>query len=106
MRNVRLSIGRERAIALAESEWWKGVAPRRICEFQLFTAELSMDFSAFHAALEACLKRPIWTHEFGLNYDGLVDEFLGRVRAPSLDEIMALIPAHKAIVVCVPGEGA
>lgn len=71
----RQSIGREKAIALAESNWWELCSTREAVEFQLFTEELCMPFRKFHELIEAVLGRPVYTHEFGLNYGGLVAEF-------------------------------
>lgn len=94
------SIGRDRAIALSESKWWIGKTPRDIAKFQLFTKELSMPFDVFHEALEKALGRPVWTHELGLNFDGIIMEFLGEKDAPSISEIMDLIPEEKRIILC------
>ena len=41
----------------------------------------------------------MWTHEIGLNYQGIIDELEGRVEAPTLSEIVSLIPADKRVVV-------
>lgn len=95
----RHSIGKDRAIALAATGWWHGLTPREICDVQLFTAELCMDFPAFHEAVEKSLGRPVWTHEFGLDYAGLVAEYLGKRPAPTLDEIIDLIPEDKRILI-------
>jgi len=101
MNTKRHLIGRDKAIELAASNWWELCDDREIAEFQLFTAELCMPFGRFHQALEAALGRPVWTHELGLNYDGICQEFLGERAAPSMDEIMNLIPAEKRIVLTV-----
>ena len=58
------TLTKDEAIALAESGWWKDKEPREIVRFQLFEDRLSMDFSAFHEAVEKALGRPVWTHEF------------------------------------------
>lgn len=95
----RQSIGKEKAIALYDTGWWKGKTHRELAKFQLFTNELSMPFEVFHEAIEKALGRPVWTHEFGLNFDGLCMELLGEKDAPTMDEILALIPADKLIVI-------
>ncbi len=96
------SIGRDNAIALAESGWWSGLEPRAIAKFQLFTKELSMPFGAFHEALEKSLGRPVFTHELGLNLEGIMKEFMGEQSAPTMDEILNLIPEEKRIIVHLP----
>lgn len=66
---------------------------------QLFQERLCMDFSRFHKAIEKVLGRPVFTHEFGVNYEGIVEEYLGTKKAPTLDEIIDLIPEEKRIIV-------
>lgn len=93
------SIGKEKAIALAESKWWIGKSHREIANFQLFTTELACPFDVFHEAVEKSLGRPVFTHEFGRNWDGICDEFLGHAEAPTLEQIIELIPAEKRLIV-------
>ena len=96
---MRNSIGKQKAIELHESHWWELCDAREIAEFQLFTTELCCPFDVFQNALEESLGRSVWTHELGLNYDGLVSEFLGDRMAPSLDDIINLIPEDKRVIV-------
>ena len=96
MHSHQQSIGRSRAIALFESRWWLTRSTREIAKFQLFTVELCLPFSIFHRALEDVLGRPIWIHEFGLNLEALVQEFLDERDAPTLAEILQLLPQDKA----------
>jgi len=93
------SIGREKAIALAKTEWWKGKSFRRVAKFQLFTDELCCPFEVFHEAIEKALGRPVYTHEFGLSMESVRQEFLGERDAPTLQEILELIPEEKRIVI-------
>jgi hypothetical protein len=95
----KLSIGKEKAIELYETEWWKENSYRKIAEFQLFTAELCCPFDVFHEAVEKSLGRPVHTHEFGLNYGGICKEFLGEKEPPTMNEILHMIPQEKLIVV-------
>jgi hypothetical protein len=95
MHSHQQSIGRRRAIALFETKWWLTRSTREIAKFQLFTAELCLPFGIFHRALEEVLGRPIWIHEFGLNVEALVQEFLDERDAPTLDEILELVPPDK-----------
>jgi hypothetical protein len=99
MKTKQQTIGKEKAIALHDSKWWIGKSPKEIAKVQLFTAELCMPFAVFHEALEAALGRPVWTHELGLNFDGLVQELLGERDAPTMEEIISLIPEEKRIIV-------
>lgn len=92
----------EQAVALAESEWWKDLPADAIVGFQLFEERLCMDFGDFHAAVETALGRPVFTHEFGRNMDGLRREYLGDRPAPTFEEILALIPEDKRVIVVTP----
>jgi len=93
------SIGRENAIKLAETNWWELCNHREIAGFQLFTEELCCPFDVFHEALEKSIGRPVFSHEIGLNYDGIVAEFLGEKEPPTIDEIFGLIPEEKRIII-------
>lgn len=95
----RQSIGKEKAIALYNSGWWEDKTAREIVKFQLFTDELAIPFDLFHKALEEALGRPVWTHELGLNFDGIALEFLGEKDAPTMEEIINLIPEEKRILI-------
>ncbi len=98
----RKSIGREKAIELAETEWWKrpGVTPQQVFEFTMQTVELCCDFHAFHQAAEKALGRSVWTHEFA-HLEGLWGEYLGERKAPTMQEIIDMIPEAKRILVVV-----
>lgn len=97
----RQSIGKDKAIELAKTGWWESCTHREIAEFQLFTKELCLPFDKFHEAIEKTLCRPVWTHEFG---NRLVAEFLGERDAPSLADIMNLIPSEKRCFVVLGEE--
>jgi hypothetical protein len=99
MSTYQKSIGRENAIAMGESKWWIGKDAREIARIGLFTTELCLPFDVLHEAVEKALGRPVWTHEFGLNFDGICQELLGERDAPTMDEIINLIPAEKRIIV-------
>ena len=95
----KISIGKEKAIELCDSNWWKEKSYREIAELQLFTAELCCPFDVFHEAVEKSLGRPVFIHEFGLNYDGICKEFLGEKEPPTMNEILHMIPKENLIVV-------
>lgn len=89
----------DQAIRLYETGWWKTKTPEQTVRFQLFEDRLCMPFGDFHKATEEALGRPVFTHEFGLNLDGLKKEFLGQSAAPTLEQIMEMIPEAKRIIV-------
>ena len=68
---------------------------------QLKEGVLKVPFSQFHADLQEVLDRPVWTHELALNYQGIIDELEGKVEAPTLSEIVSLIPADKRVGVAL-----
>ena len=93
------SIGKKKAVDLAETNWWELCESREIAEFQLFTEELCRPFEVFHKAVEDSLGRSVWTHELGMNWEGITAEFLGEREPPSIDQIVNLIPEEKRLVI-------
>ena len=92
---------KEQALALADSKFWETMTDREKTTFQLFEERMCMPFDVFHEALEKTLKRPVFTHELGLNYEGLKAELVGEKAAPSFEEIINLIPKEKRILVAI-----
>lgn len=90
---------KEQAIQMYASGWWIGMAPRDIAMFQLHEPMLCMPFDQFQIAVESALGRGVYTHEFGMDVDGLRAELIGDRPAPSLQEILDLIPADKRVVI-------
>lgn len=91
---IEEQISKEQSIKLAESGVWKEWDPHKLVRFQLFQKRLSVDFAAFHEALEAVLDRPVFTHEMGINYDGIVEEYLDvtNTSVPTFKELVEYIP--------------
>jgi len=92
---------REQAVALFDSKFWENMTHREKATFQLFEERLCMPFDVFHEALEKTLERPVFTHELGLNSEGLKAELIGEKAAPSFEEIINLIPKEKRILVAI-----
>lgn len=86
------------AIDFAKSKVWEKWTHEQIVRFQLFQKRLAIDFGKFHEALEAVLKRPVFTHELAY-IDNIKREYLGEKEMPTLDEIINLIPAEKRIII-------
>jgi hypothetical protein len=95
---------REEAIKLYESGFWESMNYRERAVFQMFESRLCMPFGVFHEAIEKALGRPVFTHEFGLNRDGLQKELMGEAPSPSFEDVMNLIPAEKRLIVAMDGE--
>ena len=89
---------KEEAIDFANSEFWRTLTDEQIAHFQMEQDKLCMPFSRYHKALEKCLGRSVWTHEFA-DRDGLRDELNGKVPALSFEEILAKLPAGKTVIV-------
>ena len=90
---------KEQAVELYDSKFWKKMTHRDRAVFQMNEPRLCMPFEVFQEAIEKALGRPVFTHEFGLNYNGLLKELMNGAPAPSFAEIVNLIPAEKRILV-------
>jgi len=97
MKDNRLT--KEEAIALYSSGFWEPMSQEERFRFQLFEPLLCMPFDVYQEAAEAVLGRPVYTHEFGLDHEGLIREYLGQRPAPTMEEIYNLIPEEKRIVI-------
>ena len=89
----------EQAIAFHDSGAWKQMDAHQLAAFQLRQDRLCVPFSKFHEAIGVALGRPVWTHEFGLNRDGLIAEMEGKADAPTFEQIISMLPTNKVIVV-------
>ena len=96
---------KEQATELFDSEFWTDMTHRERAEFQIFQDRLCMPFDVFHKAIEKTLDRPVWTHEFGFNSDGIAAELRGESGPPSFGEIMELIPEDKRLWLVTYGAG-
>ncbi|MCW5648374.1 MAG: hypothetical protein KIS62_01375 [Ramlibacter sp.] len=90
------------AIALAESCAWEAWTCQQRAIFQIIQDRLCMPFEVFHEAVEKTLGRPVFTHEFGLSRERLTQELAGVNGAPSMEEIIALLPTPTVVVVLDP----
>lgn len=100
-----MSLTTEQAIKLYNSKFWEGMSYREIATFQLHEPRLCMPFSVFHEAMEKTLGRPVFTHEFGLSVERLKAELNGELGAPTFEQILALIPKDKLLLVQIEGDG-
>lgn len=96
----RISIGSERAIEFAKTGWWKKCTAKEIVNTQLWVKEMMMDLAPFQAAMEEVLGRPVQLLEF-MDITALMKEYLGEKEAPSLKDILSLIPDNKVICIHV-----
>lgn len=89
---------KEQAIAFGENKCYEDMTYRQIAEFQIEQDKLCMPFNVFHEAMEKTLGRPVFTHEFAFR-DGIRKELYGEKKPPTFEEICALIPKEKLIVI-------
>lgn len=92
---------REQAIAFHDSKVWESWTPEQIVRLQLFQRLPCIPHSVFHKAIGDVLGRPVYSHEFEFP-ERLVLEYLGDKPAPTLSEILSLIPANKQVQIFVP----
>lgn len=90
------------AVEMYESGKWQEMKPDERAAIQLAQRFLFMPFGEFHKAVEETLGRPVWTHEFAFK-QRLIDELIGKVGAPTMEDIINLIPADKLIVILESG---
>ena len=91
---------KKEAIEIHDSEIWKTWTKEKIAYFQLKQDRLCVPFDVFHESVEYCLKRPVYTHEFGsLNREGLIAELEEKKVAPTIDEIIGMLPKDKTIII-------
>src|SRR5260221_8729714 len=58
-----------------DNHWWElDIDPRKMAYHQIKEPIMLVKFSDFHEAIELLLGRPVWTHEFGISYEKLVQE--------------------------------
>lgn len=88
---------RAQALALASTNWWEHATDREIAEFQLNEPLLCMPFDRFHEAVEKALGRPVFTHEFA--FGGLLEELNGERPPRTFEDVLALLPAEKLLIV-------
>ena len=89
------------AVAMANTGWWKRVPLETAAMFQLHEDTLCMDFGDFHEGVEKLLGRPVWSHEFA-KPELLRAELRGVRAVPTMDEMLAMIPEEKLIVMETP----
>lgn len=92
---------REQAIQLHDSGFYEDMTYKEKAEFQINEQLLCMPFDVFHEAVEKTIGRPVFTHEFSMNYDGILAEIMGEIKIQDLRsvEILQLIPESKRVIV-------
>ncbi len=95
-------ITEKQAIKLYESKFWEEMSYEERAKFQISEKRLCMPFDIFQEAVEKHIGRPVFTHEFGLNYDGIKREiYYENLTPPPFEEIINLIPKDKRIILFI-----
>lgn len=89
---------KEQAIAFDKNKCYEGMTYRQIAEFQIEQDRLCMPFNVFYEAIKKTLGRPVFRHEFAFR-DELRKELYGEKEPPTFEEICALIPKEKLILI-------
>ena len=90
---------KKQAQEIGKSRVWETWSDEEIVKVQLFQDRHCVGLSKFSAALSAILGRPVLMHEIAYNRDGLQNEYLKKAPAPTLNEIINLIPKKRRILV-------
>ena len=92
----------EWAISFYGSGAWQDLTERELTELVLRSDRAIAPFDVIHRAFGVALGRSVFNHEFGLNWEGLKAEFFEDGPAPTLDQIIGMLPADKTIIVVAP----
>jgi hypothetical protein len=99
--SVAEQLTQAQAIAFGNNRAWETMTFEERARFQLYQGRLCMPFPVFHEAITKALGRDVWTHEFA-RPDLLKTELAGDAPAPTMQNILDLIPAEKWIVIFAP----
>lgn len=91
----------QEAINFYNNKLYEKMSEKERAIFQMEQDRLCMPFPMFHEALEHTLGRPVYTHEFALNREGLRKELNGEAEPPTFQEILDLIPKDKQVIVAI-----
>lgn len=93
-------ITKEESIRIVESGLWKNWTSEEKVKFQLYQNCLAMPFGEFMLALSEVLGRDVFTHEMA-SVSNIRAEYEKRKPAPTFDEIVALFPSDKLLIIGV-----
>jgi hypothetical protein len=90
----------EQAKNLYKSGFWKNQSYEERAKFQMMQDRLCMPIDVFMEALNKYLGRPVYTHELMYsNKESLMAEVFDGAPAPTLREIIELIPRDKLLLI-------
>ena len=94
----QVSVGKEKAIAMADSLWWEGMPAKEAAKIMLTICELCVPNTIFHRTMESALGRTVFASEFA-SLDILWEELVGNRPSPTFDEIIKMLPQGKELLV-------
>jgi len=94
---MHTALTRKQATALYESSFWKSLAYVERARFQLSEERLCMPFEVFVEAVERSLGRTVTVGEI-LNSTALLSAISGEPRPLEIDELVALLPEDKRVL--------
>lgn len=74
------------------------ISEEREIEMRRLGGPLEIPFGLIHQRIEELVGRPVFTHEMGLNWEGLLAEASHREH-PTLQEVIELVPEEKRLIV-------
>ena len=77
---------------------WRGWSLKEVARFQLFQRRVCVPSDLFHKAVGELLGRPVYNHEFA-DAERLRQEYLVNALPPTMDEIIAMLPEEKVVMV-------
>lgn len=89
----------EEAIKIRDSGIWQDWSHKERAAFQLHQNKPAMPFDIFHEAVTKALGRDVYTHEFAMDRQGLIAELNGKRQAPTMEDIINLIPPEQRMVI-------
>ena len=85
---------------------FQGTPPARLLlpsqreeEMRSLDGPLEIPFEMIHQRIEELVGRPVWTHEMGLNWEGLCREAKWETEGATLQEVIELVPRHQRLVI-------
>jgi predicted nuclease of predicted toxin-antitoxin system len=79
-----------------DNKWWEAEDLRILAYYQLKEDVLITRFTDFHAGIELLLGRPVWTHEFAINRDSLIEDAEKAFALVQTGEPTETTPEYKA----------
>jgi hypothetical protein len=94
---------KEQCVKIYESMLWEDLDDHQIIRLQLWQERLCMPLQVLKEALSRVLGRSVATHELG--YERIKKEYLGELPPPTWEEVVALLPDDKTVILKSENDG-